>query len=346
MFAILWFQGLLGLTPPHGEGENLTTLTPKYFGSLMQRVLGGVIAIGMLGWSGFNLALGGAALGRLVNLPVWIGALAIGLPVLILSLRGIRSWNSLAALATVSVLGLTALVTMNLAARTFPITLALGDPTKMVTDVAVMVGYVSVFSVRSPDFTAGLRRPRDLATLVLLLCVPVLAIALAGVGLEMGTGETDLVAVLARQGDLGIGNLLIFLSVIAPTFTTLYSGAPALEAAIGLNHRKGMIGISVIGFILAVMRFDLWLGGWLSVLAAMLPPLVVPLAIESSARRRGRSPRRIPIWTWAPGSFTAVILTIARQPLAPLIGLGLALIVSAAWLIFSRPGQTNTSVVS
>lgn len=346
MFAILWFQGLLGLTPPYGEGENLTTLTPKYFGSLMQRVLGGVIAIGMLGWSGFNLALGGAALGRLLKLPVWAGALAIGLPVLILSLRGIRSWNSLAALATISVLVLTAFVTLNLAARTFPITLALGDPTKMVTDVAVMVGYVSVFSVRSPDFTAGLKRPRDLATLVLLLCVPVLSIALAGVGLEMGTGETDLVAVLARQGDLGIGNLLIFLSVIAPTFTTLYSGAPALEAAIGLDHRKGMIGISAIGFILAVLRFDLWLGGWLSVLAAMLPPLVVPLAIESSARRRNRSPRRIPIWTWGPGSLTAVLLTIAGEPLAPLIGLGLALVVSAAWLLFSRPGPTNQSVIS
>lgn len=339
MFAILWFQGLLGLKPPKGEGRNLTELTPIYFGPAMQRIVGGLIALGMIGWSGFNLALGGAALGRLIGFPHWLGALIIALPVLVLSLRGIRSWNGLAALTTISVLALAAWITYQLAAPGLPITFAIDSPLYIITDVAVLVGYVSVFSVRSPDFTNGLSRTRDLVILINLLCLPVLALMLAGSAIYLGTGATDLVALLASQGALSIGNLLIFLSVIAPTFTTLFSGAPGLRAAIGLPERAGMFVITIIALILASFRFDLYLGGWLSILAAILPPIVVPLAVESTKRRRGAPPCQIPIWTWAFGSSAAIILTLLGQPVAPLVGLLLSAIATTLWVTLWRRPQ-------
>ena len=342
MFAILWFQGLLGLKPPVGEGRNLTELTPIYFGPAMQRIVGGLIALGMIGWSGFNIALGGAALGRLVGFPHWVGALVIALPVLFLSLRGIRSWNGLAALATISVIALTAFITHQLAAPGLPITFAIGSPLEIITDVAVLVGYISVFSVRSPDFTNGLSRTRDLVILINLMCLPVLGIMLAGSAIYLGTGETDLVALLASQGALSIGNLLIFLSILAPTFTTLYSGAPGLKAAIGMPERTGMVVITVIAFILALFRFDLYLGGWLSILAAILPPMVVPLAVESTLRRRGAAPCPIPIWTWGFGSATAILITLAGLPIAPFFGLLISAVVTALWVMYWRHPQEST----
>ncbi len=343
MFAILWFQGLLGLKPPVGEGRNLTELTPIYFGPAMQRIIGGLIALGMIGWSGFNIALGGAALGRLAGFPHWVGALIIAVPVLILSLRGIRSWNGLAALATISVLALTAFITSQLAAPGLPITLAIDSPINIITDVAVLVGYVSVFSVRSPDFTNGLSRTKDLVILINLMCLPVLGIMLAGSAIYLGTGETDLVALLASQGALSIGNLLIFLSVLAPTFTTLFSGAPGLRAAIGLPERTGMVVITVIALILALFRFDLYLGRWLSVLAAILPPIVVPLAVESTMRRRGATPCQIPIWTWAFGSVSAILLTLMHQPVAPLVGLLISVFATTLWVVIWRRPQKTLS---
>ncbi|MCP4167327.1 MAG: hypothetical protein GY759_15770 [Chloroflexi bacterium] len=345
MFAILWFQGLLGLKPPIGEGRNLTTLTPIYFGPAMQRIIGALIALGMIGWSGFNMALGGAALGRLLGFPHWIGALVIALPVLILSLRGIHSWNGLAALATVSVLALTGFITYELAAPGIPITIALDSPLDVITDVAILLGYVTVFSVRSPDFTRGLSKTRDLIILINLLCLPVLGIALAGSAIYMGTGEVDLVALLAAPGTLSIGNLLIFLSVLAPTFTTLFSGAPGLRAAIGLSEPAGMVIITLIAFILAVFRFDLYLGGWLSMLAALLPPIVVPLAVESTLRRRGALPCRIPIWTWAIGSAAAILLTLLSQPVAPLIGLLLSALTTTLWVTLWRQPQEKLNPI-
>jgi cytosine permease len=88
--------------------------------------------------------------------------------------------------------------------------------------------------------------------------------------------------------------------------------------------------------ILAIARFDLWVISWVSVLAAMLPPLLVPLAVESSLRRRRVAPRLIPIWVWLPGSITSMTLTLAKQPLAALIGLTLSGIVTAGWYLFSK----------
>ena len=336
MFAVLWYQGQLGMAPPYGEGGDLNKITPRYFGPLMQRVIGAVIAIGMIGWFGFNVGLGGAALSALLNLPAFAGPLILSLPILALSLLGIRSWNGLATLTTIVVLVLVALVVVRLSARMVPVTFSFAGPVDTILDMAAFVGYISVFSVRAPDFTTNLTSRKDLVVLEMLLCLPIFFIALAGVGLQQGIGSLDLVRVLARPDGLPIGNLLIAVAVIAPTFTTLYSGAPSLRSATGIQDRLGMILITGIGLILAIARFDLLLISWVSVLAAMLPPLLVPLAVESSLRRRRASPRLIPIWVWLPGSVISVILTIAKQPLAALIGLSLSGIVTGGWYFFTK----------
>ncbi len=324
MFTLLWFQGSLGLRSPLGDGQSFTHLMPLYFGAGMQRILGGLIAIGMIGWFGFNVGLGGAAFSALLKLPAAVGPLLLGLPILALSVSGMRSWNLLAAVTTIAVMILVLLITTRLPAPLSPVMLSTGDPAHLVTDVAAFIGYISVFSVRAPDFSAGLATRRDLLISVLLLCLPVMVIVVAGVHLQMGTGSTDLVGILAGSGSLALANLLLTLAVIAPTFTTLYSGAPALKAAVGIPETPGMILISAIGLVLAVARFDLWLLAWLRLLAAVLPPLIVPLAVESHRRRQGHPRRLIPVWVWMPGSMLSLGLMLVDHPLAPLSGLLLA----------------------
>jgi purine-cytosine permease-like protein len=331
MFLILWFQGLIGLAPPVGEGKNLTQLAPLYLGKTMQRVLGAMIGIGMIGWFGFNVGLGAAAFGALADLPQWATTLMLGVPVLILALMGIRSWNWLAAVTTASVLILVALVTFELSGRTSPLTLRIGSPANLVADVAVFIGYVSVFSLRTPDFTSHLKTRKDLFISILLLTLPLITVALAGVGMQQGTGSTDLVETLASPDGLAIGNLLITLSVIAPTFTTFFSGAPGLKAAIGLDEKTAMVVIGLTGMALSAARFDLWLLPWLSVLGSVLPPFVVPLATEATMRRRNHPPRLIPWWVWLPGSVTAVIFTAMGQSMAPMIGMFIAALLTALW---------------
>jgi hypothetical protein len=339
LFTIVWFQGRLGLLPPHGDGGNLTHIIPLYLSPYMHRLLGALIAIGMTGWFGFNVGLGGAALSRLLNWPQspswgqWLAVLVIGAPILALSLRGIRGWNGLATLTTISVVVLIVLVVTRLAAHAWPFTLSLGDPVQMVTDVAVMIGYIAVFTVRAPDFTAGMAEIKDLNIAGALLCVPLVATVLAGVSLQQGTGSADLVGVLAGPHGLALGNLLITLAVIAPTFTTFYSGVPALRTATGLGEYPAMLLMGVVGLGLAIARFDLWLLAWLGILGAMLPPIVVPLAVESTLRRMGRAPRRIPFWVWLSSALVALGLTLAHHPLALLAGLATAALATGAWYL-------------
>jgi len=328
---LLWFQGLMGLAPPIGEGGTLNEVTPRYFGPLMQRVFGGVLALAMVGWFGFNIGLGGAALSALFGLPEWVGPLLLGLPILGLALRGLSSWNGLATLTTASALILVLLIATQFAAKRVPVTFNVDQPTYLLRDVAGVTGYVAVFSVRAPDFTAGLASRKDLTVLVGLLCGALLAFILAGVGLQLGTGSTDLVAALAGPSGLVIGNLLVAISVISASFTTLYSGAPALNAATGLNKRLAMIIIAVIGFGLAMVRFDLYLGSWLAVLAAMLPPLLVPMAVEGIRRRRGHRPQLVSLWAWVPGSLIAISLTFVQPAFASLTGLATAAIATSVW---------------
>ncbi|MGD9092716.1 MAG: hypothetical protein PVF74_07695, partial [Anaerolineales bacterium] len=175
----------------------------------------------------------------------------------------------------------------------------------------------------------------------LLLCIPILLIALAGITLHQGTGSTDLVLTLASPGGLAIGNLLIALSVIAPTFTTLYSGAPALKTSIGMREKLAMLLITAIGLGLAVLRFDRELISWVSVLAAMLPPLIVPLAVESTQRRRGHPSRLIPIWLWLPGALVSMVLSLFKHPLAALAGLIIAGISTVIWHFSTRVSQPH-----
>lgn len=332
MFAVLWFPGLIGVAPPVGEGLRFTEFAPKYFKPGMIRVLGALIAIGMTGWFGFNVGLGGAALSALLNLPAFVGPLLIGITVLVFSLKGIKSWNGLAAITTLAVIVLVFLVMKRYTAPAMPFTLAFDNPYFMAVDIATFVGYVAVFSVRAPDFTAGFASRKDLVISVLLLCTPAVLISLAGIGLQQGTGSTDLVAILAQPGGLAIGNLLIFLAVIAPSLTILYSGAPALQAAIGLDETISMYVITAVGLVLAITRFDLLLINWLGLLAALLPPLIVPLAVEATRRRSGKGSHLVTIWLWLPGASVSVLLTILRHPLAALIGLAVSTVVTLAWL--------------
>ncbi len=334
MFAILWFPGLMGLIPPVGDGGKLTEVAPRYFMPGMQRILAALIALGMIGWFGFNVGLGGAALSSLIRLPGYVGPVFIGVSVLIFSLLGIRRWNGLAALTTIAVIVLVVLISIRYSAHLMPVTLSFRNPQLMIADIATFVGYVAVFSLRAPDFTAGFTSRRDLIVSVLLLCAPVVLISLAGIGLQRGTGSTNLVGILAQPGGLAFGNLLVFLAVIAPSFTILYSGAPALRIAVGLDETVGMFVISVIGLGLAVARFDLFLINWLGLLAALLPPLVVPMAAEASRRRRGWEPHHVPIWLWLPGAFVSVLLTIQNQPTAALFGILVSAVFTLVWFLF------------
>jgi cytosine permease len=324
---ILWSTGSIGLKVPFGLGLKLTGIMPLYFDDLMQRVIGGVITLGMIGWFGFNSAFGAAALQVLVPWPHWVWVLILSLPILLLSLKGIRAWGELSILTTVAVIVLTLLLLRRLPHLPPPLagapTLApaMRSPGYVFLDMAVLVGYGSVFSVRAPDFTAGVSKRRHLLMLIALFILPFYALVFSGITVQRGMASPDLMSALRDDPRLWVSSLLIGLAVIAPNFTVFYSGAPALRVFANIPEKTGMVLIAAVGIAIAFMRVDLWLGVWLSILGAFVTPLIVPMGIKSYLFKRGVSTEKIQLWTWLPASLLACVLAIFRVPTAILFGL-------------------------
>jgi cytosine permease len=329
--ALLAGQSWIGLMPPHGDGGTLATVLPGYVSRPQQVAVALLLLAAMIGWLAFNSGLGGAAVASLAGTSQPVGVAVFGVPLLVLALAGISRWNTVAVLAAASALALVlyvALDTASIPAAHLPVTLDPGEPLPALADVAALIGYVSVFSVRGPDFTAGMRGPRDLMVCVALLVVPLVAVVVLGALMWSATGHTDLVAELARSP---LGTALVALATVAPALTSFFSGGLVLASLTPLSFRGSTLVVAVPGLLLGAAGFQDQLLPLLAVLGASLPALVLPMAVEAHARRRGATARRVPAATWLPASVAAVILTGAGFDGAPVVGLALAGVAVAAW---------------
>ncbi|WP_053206721.1 hypothetical protein [Jiangella muralis] len=328
MTVLLIVPGRLGLRPPYGEGRPLAELLEAYLPRGDRTVVGALMALAMAGWLGFNAGLGGAALGSLLDVPKWAGVVVLGLPLLAIAAAGQHRWNALALVTTAAALALIVVIaTHGSPAGEPPLDAGFGTSTTLLTDVAVFVGYVAVFGLRAPDFTAGLRGRSDLWACTAILVLPTLVAATAGTMIALRSDSADLVAHL-RTSDLGTA--LVVVAVAAPCLTSFHSGGLALRSVTGLRDRPAAAVIGVAGLAVATTGFENALLPWLTVLAAVLPPLVVPLGWEARVRRRQRRPPRpVSAAMWLPAAALGVALTIAGVPGAPLAGLAAAVLCTA-----------------
>lgn len=327
IMCLLLAQGRLGLRPPHGEGWSLADILDAYTPRRDRRLVAALMALGMAGWLGFNAGLGGAALGSLLGAPRWVGVALLGLPLLALALAGQHRWNGPAVLTTMAALALIVLVAAQNSHTQAPLTLETGPWGLLFADVSVFVGYVAVFALRAPDFTAGLRGRADLWACATVLIVPTVVAAGAGATVALHDGSSDLVAHLQTST---VGTVLIVLAVAAPSLTAYHSGGLALRTVLGTSLRRCTLLIGAAGLALATSGFETVLLPWLTVLAAVLPPLIVPLAFEARSRRRGRTPVSVSAWSWLPAAVLGVALTAAGVLGAALVGLAAAFVSTAA----------------
>ncbi|TDD65830.1 hypothetical protein E1293_39830, partial [Actinomadura darangshiensis] len=229
MAALLAAQGRLGLRAPAGENAGMTELAPRYLAPAAERAFTALLAAAMVGWFGFNVGLGGAALAALAGVPDAAGVAVLTVPLVAVLVAGGGRWNAVAVATTLTAVALIGIVAVKLAPPASPVSLARDGPGVLAADLAGYIGYVSVFAVRAPDFTVGLRGRGDLAACVALLVVPALGASIVGAGVAAASGSTDVVAVLAGPDGLPAANLFVAASVMAPTLAAVHSGALAVR---------------------------------------------------------------------------------------------------------------------
>jgi len=240
----------------------------------------------MLGWFGVNVGVAGVAVARLVGVPDVAGVAAFALAMLgVVALGlGALSWSALAAgLATTGL----AAYGLHLAFADHAVTLSGGqagsEPVSLAAAVALVVGYGAAFSLRTPDFTHDLARPRQVVWCALAgLTIPVLAFALAGAALQAATGTWDLADVMRRLGSPEIAYLFVAVGFAGSVLTNIWSGALSLADAVpAVPHRAALVAVAVAGSVVAALGFSDLMLPWLTVMALAAPGLVAVCAIHT-----------------------------------------------------------------
>jgi cytosine permease len=312
-------QGMLG----QRTGAPLATLTAGPLGREGSRLTASVVMLAMmLGWFGVNAGVAGVALARLAGIAdvagvilltiVLLGIVALGLSVL--------SWSALVAgLATTSL----AAYGLHLALADHDATLSGGhtatDPIGFLPAVTLVIGYGAAFSLRTPDFTHDLGRPRHVVWCALTgLAAPVLAFALAGAVLQAATGEWDLADVLRGLGSSNVAYLFVAVGFTGSILTNLWSGALSLQdAAPRVTHRAALLTVAAAGAVLAAAGFDDLMLSWLTVMALAAPGLVAVCVIHAARRERVEDGwRAAGLAAWGGGFACGLGLYLAGSPLA------------------------------
>ncbi len=347
MAALLLLHGRLGLRPPIGHGQTFAELSRSYLSAPARTAIGLLIAAGMVGWVGFSVGIGGESLGRVVGVPAQVCVLALAGVVLLLALSDVRYWNRVAVSTTVLTLLVAPLLLLGVDRVRAPVVPAAGSGAYAVLLLAAFVGYVAVFMLRSPDFTAGLDSRPALLVCVAALVLPALGLVLVGAALHLSgdtAGDASLAAVAAmRLGGVRVGDLLVAVAVVAPAIAAAYSGGLALKTFTGARPRVATALVTTAGLLLGLLGFHRELVDWLSLLAGIAPPIAVPFWFEAARRRRGRAARRIPTGVWLPPAAAGGALMAAGVTAAPLLALAGALVVASLWALTGPRGPAAGS---
>ena len=331
-------QGMLG----QRTGKPLGALAAGPLGESGGRRTASVVMLAMMvGWFGVNVGVAGVAVARLVGVPDVAGVVLFALAMLGVVAFGLGalSWAALAAgLATTGL----AAYGLHLAFADRAVTLSGGEagdePLSFAAAVALVVGYGAAFSLRTPDFTHDLARPRQVLWCALAgLLVPVLAFTLAGAALQAATGTWDLADVLRDLGSAEVAYLFVALGFAGSVLTNIWSGALSLtDAAPGVPHVAALVGVTAAGSLVAAGGFAELMLPWLTIMALAAPGLVAVCAIH--ALRGGPATAgwgTTGLYCWGVGFSCGIALHLA--------GSGLALPAAAAvpaigYWIFGRPG--------
>lgn len=340
LVALAIAQGLLGIR----RRARFAAVARESLGSHGARyVAAPVLAIMMIGWFGFNTALAGAGLGRLIGTSARTGVLVFGGLMLIAAWRGLDLLSVAALGAGCATIAL-AIGGLRLALRDHsgPLLTHGGPPSgnlAILAAIAVIVGYGAAFSLRTPDFTADLAHERDVVLCGALgLGVPLLAFLLAGAVLEVTTGTWNLVEVLERVGSPTIAYAFVALGFTGSVLSNLHSGAVALEEFVSqLSHRGGLIITAVLGTVLAVVDYSDRMIPFLTTMALAAPCLIAVLWVD---QRRGNrtllTVRPIALAAWGFGAVIGALTAAFSRPLALPAGL---LVAGLIVVVGSRPAR-------
>lgn len=306
------------------------------------RILQAGMALGLIGWLGFYIGLGGAMFAHRLRFPEPAGALLLTMALAGVVRSGINRWNLLAWATAVLALG-AALEVVREVGMAWP---SPPWPALKVEAVgaglAQVVAYAIIFALRAGDFTWDLERGADVRKVGAVLYGSLGVFMGLGAAMRWTLGHWNPAEALRGRPEVALGEWLLGLAVVAPALSALHSAGLAL-AALGPFSPTGA-GLLALGLggALGALRFDRQLLPFLDGLGILLPPALVVLVMEERIPQRPSLSLR---WgAWGAGAFTAALLSKLQMPFAMGAGLaaaGVVLLGGTAWAARAVPADPH-----
>lgn len=287
------------------------------------------MALGMTGWAGFQMGLGGTSLANLfgINQATWIGVVGMGLLVLILGNLEINKWNWFVWLTTLSSLAMALIATiiaLQLSGQSIPVTPPTTTPNAIFAVITATIAFAALFALRSTDFAWDLVSDRDVIIDATLFILVFLTSIIIGIMLFRGTGSPDLSVVLSGTPLAIMAKAFLFLSLMSPALSSMVSGSFAWTGVIKkLNFLPATILFVGVGTLLGVLRFDQSLIWFLDWVAVIMPPAIAIMLVSGFSQRSYST--KVTLSGWLIGALVAIGVKLSggafHLPIGAAVGL-------------------------
>jgi len=299
------------------------------------RVLNLFMALGMLGWGGFQVGLAGASLSELMGWSMWVGMVITAVGIYILGSLGVNRWNALVwltALASLGVAIVSLLVSVENVGQSQSIAFGAGDVFWVLGGI---IAYAMLFALRSPDFTWDLASDRDVVIDCLAFAIPMLISTGIGALLFQVSGSPNIGDVLAETRYAFLGLVFLVLSLLSPAMSGLHSGSLAMRQVVPVSRQQAMLMHCGLALLLGITRFDYRVLPFLDWVGALLPAALIVILLNTAV---SLSPR-LSLSAWWLGAAAGVSAKLLGSQAHLVIGA----LVAVAFFVAFRWYEANKS---
>lgn len=212
-------QGIQG----RRERAPLVELARRSFGERAgPKAIGLLVALGVVGWTGFYIGISSGAISELAGIPVPPIALASAATLWLIHRSGRNIWDAMVALT-----GVAALLVAGLVFAGIPAEDVSGDVSSLrlpetLGGAGAVVAYAAVFAVRVADFTWDVERDRDVMRAAIVMVLTLVVFVGLGAAIYLRAGAWDFADLTNRTSQPLAAVALLALSAIAPSVSALH----------------------------------------------------------------------------------------------------------------------------
>ena len=264
-------------------------------------IISTILAIACIGWFGIQAGVCGTSFSMMfgeftgIQIPVWTSSVIWGVIMLTTAsfrFNGIKKLNRFAVPLLLIVCLYTLVKELQnggfAALQTHQVT----EPVRFVEVVGLTVGHFAVAGAISGDYCRFARSRKDVVKSSFLGVIPAgTAVLMLGAVLLITTGESNISVVLASSGLPVLALIALILTTWTTNVANAYSGGLSLAILLNQDEEKSRATTAIagiLGTILAAMGILNELKTFLSLLTALVPPLVGPMIADYWILHKGK----------------------------------------------------------